>query len=92
MIGSYDNEYDVAHFIVQLTDITNNQYALSEVLLLMIIFLMMDRVILMILSLESLKQHGIGTIGTRITGAAVGVAATMSSFILLQMSKQAKVL
>ena len=27
VIGSYDNEYDVAHFIVQLTDITNNQYA-----------------------------------------------------------------
>ena len=78
VIGSYDNEYDVAHFIVQLTDITNNQYALSEVLV-------VDDYISDDGSGDTYDTEfgiiettsGIGTIGTRITGAAVGVAATV---------------
>ena len=79
VIGSYNSgEYDVAHFIVQVTDITNNQYALSEVLV-------VDNYLSDDASGDTFDTEfgvietnaGLGTIGTRLTGAAVGVAATV---------------
>ena len=79
VIGSYNSsEYDVAHFIVQVTDVTNNQYALSEVLV-------VDNYLSDDASGDTFDTEfgvietnaGLGTIGTRLTGAAVGVAATV---------------
>ena len=78
VIGSYDNEYDVAHFIVQLTDITNNQYSLSE--LLVVDDYISDDGVGDTYDTEFgiiETNSGIGTIGTRVNGAAVGVAATV---------------
>ena len=78
VIGSYANEYDVAHFIVQLTDITNNQYSLSE--LLVVDDYISDDGVGDTYDTEFgiiETNSGIGTIGTRVNGAAVGVAATV---------------
>ncbi len=78
VIGSYPNTYDAAYFIVQISDTTNNYYQFSEVVAI-------DDYDSSDGSGDTYNAEygiletvtGLGTIGTRITGAGVGNDATV---------------
>jgi hypothetical protein len=73
VIGSYINDYDAAYFVVQISDTTNNNYQISEVITI-------DDYDSSDGSGDTYNAEygivetvtGLGTIGTRITGAGAG--------------------
>lgn len=78
VIASYSDEYDAAYFIVQVSDTTNGSYQVSEVIV-------VDDYISSTGSGDTYDTEfgiletvsGLGTIGSRVSGASVGVGATV---------------
>jgi len=73
-IGSYPDEYDAAYFVVQVSDITNGRYQMSEVFV-------VDDYVSSTASADTYDTEfgvvetvtGLGTIGSRLIGASSGI-------------------